>query len=217
MIWQDIRAWHAELSHAKGARRHAWRLVVLVVSLAGVAAIYSPVAALTEGRSHDFMTAFDEAIPFVPWTWWIYFPGYIFGLAFSVFALQDQRIVYRSIGAIVVAQLINCVFYFVIPSTFPRPTDWQATGFTADAIYWYWTMDRPNNTFPSTHVAVAVVGALAMWRDRNRFRWVPTLTAVGVFITVHTTKQHYWIDAIAGVVVGFVAHHLVYRWGSRRD
>ena len=215
MQWQRLQAWHQNLSQQSGPRRLGWRIVVLLVSVGLIAALYSVVGALTVDRSYDLTTAFDAAIPFLPWTWWIYVPGYFFGLIVAVLAIKDDTILYRSLGAILVAQLINCVFYFAIPSSFPRPVAWQGTGLTADLIHWYWRIDKPNNTFPSTHVAIAVIGALGLWRERNRFRWIPTLTAIGVFVTVHTAKQHYWVDSVAGAVVGAVSHHLVFSWGAR--
>jgi len=90
--------------------------------------------------------------------------------------------------------------------------EWQSTGITAEAIYWFWSIDKPNNTFPSSHVAVALIVATGIWRERNRFRWIPTLTATGIFVTVHTAKQHYWVDTVAGASVGFISQHLVLSW-----
>lgn len=200
----------------KGWLWHLWKQVVGLLTVGWVALLYLPVARLTEGRSVDLLTPIDKAIPFVPWTWWIYFPGYLFGLIFAIAAMRDDRIFYRSVAAIMLAQVLNSIIYLAVPSTFPRPTDWQGSGLTAEAIRWFWTLDPPNNTFPSSHVALAWLAALGLWRERNRFRWVPTLTALGIFFTVHTTKQHYWIDSFAGVAMALLAGRLVFgRWPLR--
>lgn len=211
--------WLRDRLRRHGPLWYAWKVALSLATVGFVGALYWPVGELTAGRSFDLMTPLDAAIPFVPWTWWIYFPGYLFGLLFAVLAMRDDGVYYRSIAAIMLAQVFNSVVYLLIPSTFPRPWEWQGTGLTADAIHWYWTVDPPNNTFPSSHVALASLAALGMWRERNPLRLVPTLTALGIFVTVHTTKQHYWIDAVAGVGMGFLCHWLVFdawpRWRGR--
>jgi len=103
MSWNGFKIWHEELNHRRGSALLAWRFFVLLVVTGGIAAIYSPVAILTQDRSYDLMTSFDEAIPFLPWTWWIYFPGYLFGLTVAVLTMRDNRILYGSIAAIVMA------------------------------------------------------------------------------------------------------------------
>lgn len=199
----------------KGAFWYAWKILVMLLTVGWVTLLYMPMAALTEGRTYDLTTAVDEAIPFIPWTWWIYFPGYLFGLLFGVLAIRDDGVFYRSVAAIILAQMFNSAFYLVLPSTFPRPLDWHGTGLTAEAIYWFWTIDPPNNTFPSSHVAIAAIAALGLWRERNPLRWVPTLTALGIVITVHTTKQHYWIDTVAGLAMAFFCCFIVFTWWPR--
>ena len=199
----------------KGAFWYSWKVLVGLSTVGWVSLWYMPVAALTEGRSHDLMTSLDRAIPFVPWTWWIYFPGYLFGMFFTIVIIRDDGIYYRSVAAIMLAQVINSAIYLVLPSTFPRPWDWQGAGLTADAIRWFWTIDPPNNTFPSSHVTLAVIAALALWRDRHPLRIVPTLTALGIIITVHTTKQHYWVDTLAGIAMAFLTTHFLFDFWPR--
>ncbi len=192
-----------------------WMAAKLAIALAvvgWVSLLYMPISAMTENRHHELMTALDRAIPFIPWTWWIYFPGYLFGIFIAVVCAKDDRIYLRTVGAIMLAQVFNSIIYMILPSTYPRPLDWQGTGFTAEAIRWFWTIDPPNNTFPSSHVALAVLSASTLWRERNPWRWLPTATAVGIILTVHTTKQHYWIDTIAGIAMAALCSWLVFRF-----
>jgi len=202
----------------KGLAWQAWKMTIGLLTVAWVYVLYMPASHYTADRSYDLLTRLDASIPFIPWTWWLYFPGYLFGLAFAIIAIRDDKVYLRSVAAIMLAQVLNSVVYLTMPSTFPRPVDWQGTGFTAEAIRWFWTIDPPNNTFPSSHVALATLAALALWRERNPWRWVPTLTALGIFVTVHTAKQHYWMDAVAGVAIAFLMHFLVFEgWPRLRD
>lgn len=211
MMWPNQFKSYFSLQMAKkGALWHFCKLVIGLLTVGWVALLYMPVAKLTEDRSYNLMTPLDKIVPFVPWTWWIYFPGYLLGLLVAIVAIRDNRIFLRSVAAIMLAQVFNSIIYMIIPSTFPRPEEWQGTGITAQAIHWFWSMDPPNNTFPSSHVAMASIAAIALWRDHSRWRLVPTATALGIIITVHTAKQHYWVDTLAGVAMAFFSSYLVF-------
>lgn len=190
-----------------------WRTFLVALTIGLVALIYYPASALTSHRGYDLMTALDRAVPFLPWTWWIYFPHYVFGLLVTTIAVRDVHLLFRVIAAILLGQVICAGLYFLLPSTFPRPPSvGEADPWTTAAIQWFWDTDPPNNTFPSAHVANATMAAIGAWRSRQPvIRWYMTLVAVGVFITVHTTKQHYWIDAVGGVLLAFAAFHAALR------
>lgn len=189
-----------------------WRTFIVAATIAAVAATYFPASALTMQRSVDLMTRLDHAIPFIPWTWWIYFPHYVFGLVVTSIAVRDVRLMFRVVFAVLLGQVISAMCYFLLPSTFPRPLSvGHADPYTTAAVVWFWGTDPANNTFPSTHVANACIAALGAWRSGQRVRWYTTLTAIGVFITVHTTKQHYWVDAVGGVVLALVAFSMTLR------
>jgi hypothetical protein len=197
----------------RGTLRHvAWRMFLVVAIISLVAMLYYPAALATAGRSVDLTTALDLAIPFVPWTWWLYYPHYILGMVVTTVTAPDPRPMHRIFLAILLSQIACCTIYFLVPSAFPRPLSvGDADPFTGAIVTWFWTMDPPNNTFPSTHVATACLVAMGAWRWRHPFRWYSVLVAVGVFVTVHTAKQHYWVDAVGGLVVAAVAFQAALR------
>ncbi|MCB9729726.1 MAG: inositol phosphorylceramide synthase [Deltaproteobacteria bacterium] len=190
--------------------RLAYQLVVGLGAAGILSLCYFNASAAGVGRSVDLMSAFDASVPFIPWTWWIYFPGYIGGLLLSMVSFKNLDTYYRTLGAVLVAQAFCALIFLMYPSDFPRPVD-AGPGLTGDAIRWFWTVDPPNNTFPSTHVAVSVIAALGMWRDGNRMRYVAAVMALGVIITVHTTKQHYLVDTIGGICVALLAFRVFFR------
>lgn len=190
----------------------AFRVFVVAATIGMVALSYFPASLATAHRSYDLTTALDLAIPFVPWTWWIYFPHYVFGLVVTALCVRDVRLLARVVFAILLGQVASVSFYFVLPSTFPRPTSLDgADPVTAAAIRWFWGTDPANNTFPSTHVANACMAALGAWYSRQPVRWYSALVALGVFVTVHTTKQHYWVDAVVGAMLAWGMFHLALR------
>lgn len=190
-----------------------WRAFLVFAMIGLISLTYFPASLLTAHRSYDLTTWLDASIPFVPWTWWIYFPHYVFGLIVTTVLVPDPRVLLRVFAAILLGQGMSLAGYFLLPSTYPRPlTVGDADPITAAALQWFWTVDPPNNTFPSTHVANACLGALGAWYSRHPVRWYSAIVAIGVIVTIHTAKQHYWIDAVGGMAVAFISFRLVNRW-----
>ncbi len=195
---------------------YCWKFAIAASIVGLVSFCYFNAARLTAHRQNDLSNPIDSAIPFIRWTFWIYFPGYLAGIFFSVFAFRNTKTFYKTCLAIIIGQTICTIFFFIIPSTFPRPLD-SGTGLTGEALRWFWVLDPPNNTFPSKHVCIMTLCALGLWTDdNNHLKWISTLFWFGVLVTVHTCKQHYLVDAIAGVGVGWFSYWVVFRWWPRR-
>jgi len=206
-----------------------WKYICAFSTVGVVMGMYFAASGYTTGKGYALTMRIDEEIPFIAWTWWIYFPLYICGLLVAVAAFKKPSIYYRALLSMMLGQLLITLCYFWLPSTYPRPFhemdlntgtlilqaeafNAEYTGIMKDALIWFWELDPPNNTFPSAHVAISCLTAITMWRERNRFRWLLTATAAGVFITVHTAKQHYFVDAIAGLAVALLMYRLVFHW-----
>lgn len=195
---------------------YTWKMIICLGIVGIVSICYFNASKYTAHRHYDLSTAIDHAIPFVRWTWWIYFPGYLCGLVFCVCAFRNTEKFYKVSLAIVIAQSICTIGFFLLPSTFPRPID-AGPGITGEALRWFWTIDPPNNTFPSKHVCIMTLAAIGLWiDDDNWLKWIGSLFWLGVVITVHTTKQHYLVDAFAGVSVAFFSYWLVFHWHAKR-
>lgn len=195
---------------------YLWKFAISVSIIGLVSIFYFNAAKMTAHRQNDLSIPLDHAIPFVRWTFWIYFPGYIAGILFSVFAFRNTDTYYKTCLAIVIGQTICTIGFFLLPSTFPRPLD-SGGGLTGEALRWFWVLDPPNNTFPSKHVCIMTICALGMWRDdNNRLKWISALFWAGVVVTVHTFKQHYLVDAVAGVGVALFSYWIVFNWWPNR-
>lgn len=196
-----------------------FRVAIIPIMIVIIAATYFPMSLITADRSYDLATSLDRAIPFVPWTWWIYFPHYVLGVIITTVMIPDPRIIFRVMLAITIGQFLSITCYFILPSTYPRPTDvGNADPITTAALHWFWGVDPANNTFPSTHVANAFMTALGAWLANHRIRWYSLVSAIGVLITIHTTKQHYLVDAIGGLTVAYVSFRLALKvWPLPKD
>ena len=215
-ILRSTGAWMEEPRFVNRTVWYTWKMIIALAVVGVVSVCYFNASRLTVHRHNDLGLPMDHAIPFVKWSWWIYFPGYLAGILFCVFAFRNTNTFYKSVVAIVLGQTICTVGFFLLPSTFPRPLE-AGSGITGEAIRWFWTIDPPNNTFPSKHVCIMTLCAWGLWiDDDNWLKWIGTVFWLGVVITVHTAKQHYFVDAVAGILVAAVSYWLVFHWWPRR-
>jgi len=195
------------------------RLALGVTAAVAFLGTYMVVAHATSGRSYDLTTFIDEAVPVVPWTFVLYVPAYAAGILATLFTLRESWLL-RGTVAVFVGEVMSFVVYVVLPSTYPRIRwfdGYDYAGWSGASMAWLHSFDPPNNTCPSAHVMVAFLCALYAFRDGTRWRWFIAFTALGVFVSVLTLKQHYWVDGVAGVAVGLIAVRLVDRWLPERS
>jgi membrane-associated phospholipid phosphatase len=110
--------------------------------------------------------------------------------------------------------LVWCAAYLVFwryPTVAPRPVEVVGEGFGAWGLRFLYGADPPRNCFPSLHVAVSFVSALAVGLvNREVGRWAigsATLVALSTLFT----KQHYVVDVLAGVAMALLAGRLLLR------
>ncbi len=136
----------------------------------------------------------DRAVPFLPWTIAIYLSQFAF-LFLALWLQTDSRVLTRAFAAIAVATLLSCAIFVVWPTAIARPPVRSAA---FDAL---WLFDVPANCFPSLHVALATIAA-CFWPRR---RWIGPIWAAAIAVSTLTTKQHYAVDVLGGLVVAGVA------------
>ncbi|MCB9597057.1 MAG: phosphatase PAP2 family protein [Sandaracinaceae bacterium] len=161
------------------------------------------------------LTSLDRAIPFVPWTVWLY--GTITWTSFVAWlSVRERADAARLMAAITVASAACALVFIVWPTTFPRGLYPLPEGLGARTLAELAELrddDSPSNCFPSLHVALAWGIALtwASWIRRRPLAVLPIAWALVVSVTTVTTKQHYVVDVPAGMLVGAFAW-----WAARR-
>ena len=139
--------------------------------------------------------AVDSAMPFLPWTVWIYFTEYVFFLV-AYFGLKSYEMRTRYFLAYMAILLVSVVVFMIFPVTFPR-ADYPVTGNSISdhaLIFLRTYMDSPANCLPSLHVSSCYISALCFWRESKVKTWVYVLWSSAVAISTMTAKQHYFID-----------------------
>ncbi len=147
------------------------------------------------------LTWIDLATPFVPWTFIIYLSDYL--LALAGIALIKNTEDYHSLTRMAFLALMICgTFFLFAPTTYPRPeypTD--APFFIQMLMDLVASADMPTNCFPSMHVAQAGVFAWASRKLGKKTTILFWLWAILICFSTMTTKQHYFVDIIGGLLV----------------
>jgi len=154
------------------------------------------------------LLSIDQAIPFLPWSFAVYLSDYL--LALTVILMLTEKARFIQYAQMTFGVLIVCgIVFFIYPTVYPRPEYPTDPGplvrFFMNVVC---SLDQPTNCFPSHHVAVTSV---ATWNIRYRGPKVTALFILWsclIFFSTLTTKQHYFVDILGGVVVALVVIYL---------
>jgi len=164
-------------------------------------------------------SSLDLAIPFIPWTVWIYMSVYLIYLA-SVLLQRDLAVLGRFLGSYVIAYGIAMFFFVLYPTTFPRelfPIP-PGSGVSGTVLEYFRLTDRPTNCLPSLHVSSCVMVTLPFWSRRPWLFCAFALWTIAISVTTLTTKQHYAVDVVTGALFGAICYYAtpwVHGWLSR--
>lgn len=168
----------------------------------------------------NFLIPLDRRIPFLPWTIWIYLSDLIFfSLAALVLTRKDFVLILQTI---LIAYSISMIGFIFLPGAYPR-IDIS----TIESPFYRWgygifhSVDLANNTFPSMHVGLTWIICISLARRFPRYRMFIFGYSILVTLSVLTTKQHFILDIVGGLVVVFVSfnvHRLLSeRWGKKHS
>ena len=146
-----------------------------------------------------FLPDLDARIPFVPETVWIYLFGYLACFLIAIATVRDARSYRATLVGFATLPVLALPFFLYVPIPGPRvvlPAD--DVSFSLYAMRQLYAADPPGNTFPSLHVACATYAAYATAQADRRWGRVAWALALGVAISVLTTKQHWVVDVPAG-------------------
>ncbi len=154
------------------------------------------------------MSMIDNAIPFIPETIWIYLSEYfLFFITYA--AMKDIKLSNRYVYSFLSLQTVSVLIFWVFPTAFPRdlfplPDSLDfATNYVFKSLR---TTDSPANCLPSLHVSSVYLSALMFLKERRSKFPFMFLWATMIAISTLTTKQHYLIDVITGLLMAVTFH-----------
>ena len=161
------------------------------------------------------LTAIDLAVPFWPATGWLYVSLYLF-LAWAFIRIHDLDHASRFLYACAFVQLTAAAVFFVLPTVYPRdlfPLPPGTDSLSQALVDLVRRIDTPANCLPSLHVSTTVLCVAALAGERRDPIGAPWLAlALLLPLSTLTFKQHYLVDAIAGLLLGALGFFLFFRW-----
>lgn len=154
----------------------------------------------------DLEIALDRWVPFLEWTWTIYYLGDLYIVLWGAFVVwrMPRRWFRRAILAYAGMIVVGAAIQLAVPARAP----WPAA--LSDAQRWVHGLIsmRPYACLPSMHVALTVLPTalgIAVLADR----WLRTMSvglAILITLSTVTLKEHFVLDAAAGVLLAFSAY-----------
>ena len=162
------------------------------------------------------IAALDADIPFLPVFVFFYLGAFLQWLMCYIhLAREDSELTYRICSAHVLAAAVCLVCFFALPYTIQRPTI-EGDGLLAFLMRMVYAVDPPNRIFPSLHCLVSYFctrRALALPTVSRAGKAWSVVFTVGVCLSTVFVKQHYVVDAVAGLLLAELALQVAKRTG----
>lgn len=146
----------------------------------------------------------DQQIPFMPGAVYLYESLYLI-MPVAPWLMTTKGELHQYSKGLILMNLVGFCFFFFCPTLGPRPTETQDTNMLYRLLI---QLDNPLNAYPSLHAAYAVFhgacchvifSSSSKSRVLQCFFW---LWAVGIMISTLLTKQHVFVDALGGAILG---------------
>lgn len=151
----------------------------------------------------------DEAIPFLLGSvvsYWSILPMALL----PIFAVRDPALFRRVALAYAAAIGVALVTFVAFPVTAqgfrPDAQAYSSSGFGGWLLQLLHFLDPPMNLFPSLHLALAFLAALATWHVNRGVGALAIGWTACIAVSVCTTKQHFALDVVGGLGLGGLAH-----------
>lgn len=165
---------------------------------------------LTTGwRHYDLSLSFlDDKIPFQTWAIVIYVGAYIFwAVGFLFIARDEKEVCYEIFSGELIGKLFCLLFFLLLPTMMAdRPSGFASKNVFDWLTQWIYSMDAPDNLFPSIHCMeswVVVRGVFRCQKLRHPAVWrvCSLCMAFAVFASTLLVKQHVFLDVPGGIAV----------------
>jgi membrane-associated phospholipid phosphatase len=162
------------------------------------------------------LTWIDTAVPFVPESVLVYISEYFY-FAFVYILLGNSDNINKYLYSFFSLQAVSCAIFVVFPTIYPRelhPVPADTPEWLQSIWIWLRTQDAATNCLPSLHVSSVYLSAFAFLSEgKKRHFWVFFIWSTLITLSTMTTKQHYLVDLIAGVLLAV----FFYSWFHRRQ
>lgn len=160
------------------------------------------------------LTTIDKAIPFIPATIWIYLTEYFLFISVYLFC-KDLANLNKYLYSFMAMQIVSVIIFICWPTIYPRtdfPLPNTIHNLTIQIFTYFRMLDRPTSCLPSLHISSCYLSAFIFLEEQKEKFWFFFLWATTIGISTLTTKQHYLIDVIAGLLMAYIFYWLFHRY-----
>ena len=156
----------------------------------------------------------DQVMPFIPETVWIYTSEYIF---FPVVYLTCKDLVNlnKYFYSFLVLQAVSVLIFWVWPTTYPRELFPLPEGLDTLTHFVFSSLreaDTPANCCPSLHVSSVYLSSFIFLDEQKKKFPFFFLWATAIAFTTLTTKQHYLVDLLTGLVMAVLSYWIFHKY-----
>lgn len=152
---------------------------------------------------HSFALSIDNAVPFVPAFIIIYVLSYAqWGIMYWLITRDSEHLCHKVTASEITGKLICAVCFIIVPVAISRP-EITGTDFCSYITRFIYTIDEPNNLFPSIHCMESWLCTRYAFKMQKGGKWLGITNlvfTVFVFMSVLFVKQHYFVDIPAGIL-----------------
>lgn len=143
----------------------------------------------------------DHMAPFFPPAIWIYILYYPLTI-FSGFCCKTRGQIHQLALTFIVVNLVGWGFWYAWPVRMVFPTI-TCSAISCQFLQHIYTIDQGVNVFPSMHVTHSLLVTIALVKFKHPLRFISGMIAVGIIFATVLIRQHYAVDAMAGIALAF--------------
>jgi membrane-associated phospholipid phosphatase len=188
---------------------------MLASAVVSLIPVYFFIGGMTPGRAvHMPAIAIDRAIPLVP-AWMIVYGSLYTFMLLPVLVARHPPLFRKALQSYVFIMILAYAGFLLYPTLTPRPSKLVADSFAAWTLQLTYSLDTRYNCFPCLHVAHSLVSALTAFRVHRRVGWLAILWTALTGVSTLYTKQHYFVDVVAGALIAYLAYVIFLRGFAR--
>ena len=151
----------------------------------------------------NWILKIDSYIPFI---WWMIIPYYSYYILILIppIMIKEEKEIIVLTKILIQASIFCYMIYLIYPITSsnalvlvrPNPLSFMHNSITFDYLH--------QNALPSMHVSVAVIIGLAISLYNKKYTRLMLFMILLIFLATFLIKQHYLIDSITGLILGYI-------------
>ena len=163
-----------------------------------IAAIVNPIPC------PKWISSIDDKIPFI---WWMIIPYYSYYILLIIppFIIKDEHRIKLLTRTLIETAIVCYIVYIIWPisshnvleQVTPNPLSLLHDFITFEFLY--------QNALPSMHVSVTATIGLAIAQYQTKYKNLMLIVILGIFLATFLIKQHYLVDSITGLILGYIA------------